>query len=48
LPAPWRGRFSDYRRHNDRWLPFAAEVGWEIDGKEDVYWQGRVEQWETD
>jgi hypothetical protein len=47
LPTPWRGRFSDYRRHNDIWLPFAAEVGWEIDGKENIYWQGRIEQWEA-
>jgi hypothetical protein len=48
LPTPWRGRFSDYRRHNDRWLPFAGEVGWEIDGREDVYWQGRIEHWQAD
>lgn len=45
-PTPWRGRFSDYRRHNGRWLPFAGEVGWEIDGKESTYWQGRIEHWE--
>ena len=48
LPTPWRGRFSDYRRHNDRWLPFAGEVAWEIDGKEIVYWQGRIEHWEME
>jgi hypothetical protein len=47
LPTPWRGRFSDYRRHKGRWLPFAGEVGWEIDGIEKVYWQARVEHWET-
>ncbi len=46
LPTPWRGRFSDYRCHNEMWLPFAGEVAWEIDGKEEVYWQGRIEQWE--
>lgn len=46
LPTPWRGRFSDYRRHNDRWLPFAGEVAWEIDGEEIVYWQGKIEHWE--
>jgi hypothetical protein len=45
LPAPWRGRFSDYRCHNDMWLPFAGEVGWEIDGVEKIYWQGRMERW---
>jgi hypothetical protein len=46
LPTPWRGRFSDYRRHNERWLPFAAEVAWEIDGKAIVYFQARIERWE--
>jgi hypothetical protein len=46
LPTPWRGRFSDYRRHNTMWLPFAAEVGWVIDGEEVIYWEGRIEHWE--
>jgi len=45
LPTPWRGRFSDYRLHNDMWLPFAGEVAWEIAGKDVVYWQGRIELW---
>ena len=48
LPTPWRGRFSDYRRHEGRWLPFAGEVGWEIDGMEIVYWQGRINRWELE
>ena len=47
LPTPWRGRFSDYRHHNGYWIPFAGEVAWEIDGKEEVYWQGHVKTWET-
>jgi hypothetical protein len=47
LPTPWRGRFSDYLHHNGFWIPFAGEVGWEIDGKEVVYWQGRIESWKT-
>lgn len=46
LPTPWRGRFSDYRRHEGRWIPFAGEVAWEIEGTEIVYWQGRIEHWE--
>ena len=29
------------------WIPFAGEVAWEIDGRQEVYWQGRVETWET-
>lgn len=45
LPTPWRGRFSDYREHNGYWLPFAGEVAWVIDGKEDVYWQGKIKTW---
>lgn len=47
LPTPWRGRFADYRHHNGCWIPFAGEVAWEIDGKEEVYWQGRIETWVT-
>lgn len=47
LPTAWRGRFSDYRHHGGVWIPFAGEVAWEIDGKEEVYWQGRIETWET-
>ncbi len=45
LVTPWRGRFSEYRCHNDRWIPFAGEVAWEIDGKEIVYWEGRLVSW---
>jgi hypothetical protein len=45
LPTPWRGRFSDYRLHNDTWLPFAGEVAWEIDGKEALYWQCQIDHW---
>lgn len=48
LPTPWHGRFSDYRLHGDIWVPFAGEVAWEIDGKQQVYWQGKIESWATD
>jgi hypothetical protein len=48
LPTPWRGRFSACHLHHGIWLPFAGEVAWEIDGKEQIYWQGRVESWATD
>ena len=48
LPTPWRGRFSDYRQHGNMWLPFAGEVAWEIDGKDEVYWQGRIESWKIE
>ena len=45
LPTPWQGRFSDYRQHDGLWIPFAGEVAWMIDGKEEIYWQGYIEQW---
>jgi len=45
-PTPWRARFFDYRRHCGRWLPFAGAVAWLIDGREEVYWEGRIERWE--
>lgn len=48
LPTPWRGKFSDYRLHGGRWLPFAGEVGWEIDGQLIIYWHGRVDKWEME
>jgi len=47
LPTPWHGRFADYRRHEGRWLPFAGEVAWEIEGSEIVYWQGRLVDWKA-
>lgn len=43
---PWGGVFSDYRRHQGRWLPFAAEVGWPAPGGE-IVWQGRIESWDV-
>jgi hypothetical protein len=47
LPTPWRGRFSDYRRHGGLWLPFAGEVAWEIEGRRVPYWQCRIDGWEA-
>ena len=47
LPTPWRGRLSNYREHEGCWIPFSGEVAWEIDGIEEVYWQGHVETWEA-
>ena len=46
-PTPWRARFFDYRPHEGRWLPFAGEVAWVIEGKHEVYWQGQIERWEV-
>jgi hypothetical protein len=47
LPTPWRGRFSGYRQHDGRWLPFVGEVSWEIEGKECIYWQAHIDGWEA-
>jgi hypothetical protein len=47
LPTPWRGRLFDYRKHGGQWLPFAAEIAWEIDGKSQTYWQGQMSNWAT-
>lgn len=48
LPTPWRGQFSDYRLHHGIWVPFTAQVAWEIDGQTQPYWHGRIESWMTD
>jgi hypothetical protein len=45
VERPWHGHFSDYRRHGGRWLPFAGEVGWEVDGETFVVWRGELTSW---
>ncbi len=45
VERPWSGRFSDYRRHHGRWLPFAAEVAWTLDGGTFVYFRGAMASW---
>lgn len=45
VPAPWRGRFSDYRQVGTAWIPFAGEVGW-VGDPDEIVWQGRIESWE--
>jgi hypothetical protein len=47
LPTPWRGRFGNYRLHRGRWVPFSGEVAWVIDGREEIYFQGKIESWST-
>lgn len=46
VPTPWRGSFSDYRRCDGRWIPFAGEVSWIVDEQAVLVWQGRIESWE--
>ena len=45
LPTLWVWRYSDYRQHGGRWIPFAGEVAWTIENKEITYWQGRLTEW---
>jgi len=45
IPTAWRGTFSDYRQHQTRWLPFAGDVAWHIDGTWETYFQCRLESW---
>ncbi len=48
VPTPWTGRFHDYRCHAGRWIPFAGEVAWEIDGPPETYYQGQIRTWTID
>ena len=47
VERPWQGRFFDYRRHQGRWLPFAGEVGWVLDGQSFVAWRGELTGWQA-
>ena len=46
VERPWRGRFHDYRQHHGRWLPFAGEVGWVLDGEAFMAWRGTILNWD--
>lgn len=45
VPTPWQGRFRDYRHHLGFWLPFAAEVGWRLNGDDVICWEGQMQSW---
>ena len=45
VERPWTGRFREYRTHLGRRIPFAAEVGWTLDGQEVGYWRGAMTSW---
>ena len=45
VARPWRGQFGDYRRHEGRWLPFAGEVGWQLEGRWFTVWRGSIGSW---
>lgn len=44
-PTCWIGRFSDEREFDGRRIPTRGEVAWAVDGRECVYWRGRIESW---
>jgi hypothetical protein len=43
--VPWRGRFGRYEMMGGRRVPTEGEVAWLLDGKEFVYWRGRLTGW---
>lgn len=45
VERPWQGRFSDYRQHRRRLLPFRGEVGWILDGHAFTAWRGEIDDW---
>lgn len=45
VATPWRGRASDWREIEGRSIPTSAEVAWIVDGREQVYWRGRIDSW---
>lgn len=45
VERPWRGRFFDYRKHQERWLPFEGEVSWVLDGQPFIAWRGKILSW---
>lgn len=40
--TPWVGRFELHREMGGFRIPSRGEVGWVLDGREEVYWRGRV------
>ena len=45
VERPWRCVVSDYRLHEGRQVPFAAQAAWVIDGAETPVWRGKIEHW---
>ncbi len=45
VDRPWRGRFSDYRWHDGRYVPFRASAAWLLDGREVEVWRGELTHW---
>jgi hypothetical protein len=45
IERPWHGKFSDYRWHHGRLIPFHAEVGWVVDERAFTVWRGDLKSW---
>lgn len=45
LPTPWSIEFSDYRLQHGRWVPFAGQAAWRIDGVQTPCWRGMLSGW---
>ena len=45
IERPWHGTFSDYRWHEERFIPFHAEVGWVVDERAFIVWRGDLKSW---
>ncbi len=46
--TPWRGRFWQHELRTGRRVPVRAEVGWTLDGAEQLYWRGEILDTEYD
>ena len=40
--TPWRGRFWQHELRGGRRIPVKAEVGWGLDGTDQLYWRGEI------
>jgi hypothetical protein len=46
VSTPWLGRFWNYERRGEMWVPIDAEVAWALPDGERPYWRGRVTELE--
>jgi len=42
VDTPWVGRFDQHREMGGFRIPTRGQVAWMVDGREEVYWRGRV------
>jgi len=46
--SAWFGRCWDYRTIGGRRIPIGADAGWMVQGKEFIYWRGKIENWHAE